>query len=80
MKLSPYFQNSVLSRRAYVRLEWIALVLENPERVEVQEDGRIRYWGFVQELGKYLRVVTLEDGETILNAFPDRNYRSPAKT
>ena len=80
MKLSPYFQNSVISRRAYVRLEWIALVLENPERVEVQEDGRIRYWGFVQELGKYLRVVTLEDGETILNAFPDRNYRSPAKT
>jgi len=25
--------------------------------------------------GKVLRVVTLEDGETIHNAFPDRNFR-----
>jgi len=24
-----------------------------------------------------LRVVTLEDGETIHNAFPDRNFRLP---
>jgi len=34
-----------------------------------------RLWIFVQDLGKYLRVVTLEDGETVNNAFPDRNYR-----
>jgi len=40
------------------------------------EDGRIRHWGIVPELqGKVLRVVTLEDGETIHNAFPDRNFR-----
>jgi hypothetical protein len=26
------------------------------------------------ELQKHLRVVTLEDGETILNAFPDREF------
>lgn len=40
-------------------------------------DGRVRYWAFVPELGKYLRVVTLEDGETVLNAFPDRDYKEP---
>jgi hypothetical protein len=27
------------------------------------------------ELGKYLRVVVLEDGETIHNAFPDRRFK-----
>ena len=29
---------------------------------------------FVEELGKDLRVVTLEDDETVHNAFPDRNF------
>jgi len=42
---------------------------------EHQPDGRIRYWAYVEELGKYLKVVTLEDGETVHNAFPDRNYK-----
>ena len=28
-----------------------------------------------EEIDKYLRVVTLEDGMTIHNAFPDRNFR-----
>ena len=46
-----------------------------PLRREVQLDGRIRHWIFVKELGKYLRVVTLEDGETIHNAFPDRDFK-----
>jgi hypothetical protein len=32
--------------------------------------------GFLlKKLGKYLRVITLEDGETIHNAFPDRNFK-----
>jgi len=32
----------------------------------------------VEELGgRVLRVVTLEDGETILNAFPDRGFKLP---
>jgi len=26
-----------------------------------------------------LRVVTLEDGETVHNAFPDRNFEGPAQ-
>ncbi len=42
----------------------------------VQVDGRVRYWGIVDGLGgRVLRVVTLEDGETVHNAFPDRNFR-----
>jgi hypothetical protein len=42
-------------------------------------DGRIRFWGRVSQTGearpRVLRVVTLEVGETIHNAFFDRNFR-----
>ena len=48
--------------------------MRDPEYTEVQENGRIRYWGYVPEIGKYLRVVTLEDRETVHNAMPDRNF------
>lgn len=41
---------------------------------EVQADGRIRFWVYVPELGRHLRVVTLDDGETVHNAFPDRSF------
>ena len=44
-------------------------------RVAQQADGRWRFWGIVPEFGgRYLRVVTLEDGITIHNAFPDRRF------
>ena len=52
------------------------MVLARPLHREVQRDGRVRYWGFIPELGdRALRVVTLEDGETVHNAFPDRDFR-----
>ena len=45
----------------------------------MQPDGRIRHWSRVDLAGtgkSYIpRVVTLEDGETVHNAFFDRNYR-----
>ena len=46
---------------------------------EIQETGCIRYWIYVTEDNKYLRVVTLEDGETIHNAFFDRNFKEDKK-
>ena len=50
--------------------------MKNHIQKEVQEDGRIRFWGKVEELGeKYLRVITLEDGFTIHNAFIDRGFK-----
>jgi len=32
-------------------------------------------WSKIKEVDKYLRVVLLEDGETIHNAFFDRNFK-----
>jgi hypothetical protein len=46
---------------------------------EVQDDGRIRHWGRVVDgrdgKSRVLRVVTLADGETIHNAFFDRDFQ-----
>jgi hypothetical protein len=66
----------VLAKRSYIRLEWCEAAIRSPVRREVQpEDGRIRHWVWINELGKDLRVVTLADGVTIHNAFPDRRFR-----
>lgn len=74
--MTDYFRDNVLPKRPYIRIEWCAQALANPLRTEVQsEDGRVRHWIFVAELGQYLRVVTLEDGVTIHNAFPDRRFK-----
>jgi hypothetical protein len=70
-----YFEEQVLRKRAYLRLEWIESVLRTPVRCELQADGRVRWWGYIPALGRHLRVVTLEDGETVHNAFPDRDFR-----
>jgi len=74
VKTTRYFREQVQRKRPYLRDAWIEEVLSNPIKKEVQPDDRIRYWGYVEEMGKYLRVVTLGDGETVHNAFPDRNF------
>ena len=74
MKTTRYFEEQVMRKRPYLQSEWCRLVLEKPCKREVQPDGQIRYWAFVPELGKYLRLVTLADGETVHNAFPDRRF------
>ena len=80
MKTTPYFENEVLRKRPYIQREWCERALREASYREVQpEDGRIRYWLFLPELGKFLRVVTLEDGETVHNAFPDRNFKEESK-
>ncbi len=74
-KTTRYFREQVLRKRPYLQTEQIESVLNAPERREVQPDGRIRFWGFVEALGgTALRVVTLEDGKTVHNAFPDRRF------
>jgi hypothetical protein len=75
MKTTRYFEEQVLRKRPYIQRAWCQLALKEPDYWERQEDGRYRFWLFIPALGKFLRVVTLEDGETIHNAFPDRNFK-----
>jgi hypothetical protein len=54
---------------------WIEAILANPDSQDIQNDGRQRFWGFVAEAGKWMRVITEPDGETVHNAFYDRGYK-----
>ena len=69
----------MIIKRPYIRTEWIEQVLKKPVKREIQPEGRIRYWAYIDELQKYLRVVTLADGETVHNAFPDRDFKEERK-
>jgi hypothetical protein len=64
--------------RAQIKEEWIEFVIENPEKTVIQSDGRIRRWSKITEANKYLRVILLEDGVTVHNAFFDRSYNGSA--
>ena len=77
MEQTEYFKRRVVQERPYVRLEWCEEAVRDPQATEVQLDGRVRFWRFVPELNKYLRVVTLPDRLTLHNAFPDRSFRLP---
>ena len=74
MQFTSYFQNDVMVKRPYIQVRWLEQVISAPLRREVQSDGRIRHWAWIDELNRYLRVVTLEDGLTVQNAFPDRRF------
>lgn len=77
MKTTQYFQHTrQRSDRAYIQDEWIERVIKNPLREEIQSDGRIRRWARIVEMeNRVLRVILLEDGETVHNAFFDRNFK-----
>jgi hypothetical protein len=76
MKTTQYFQYTKKRKdRAAINEEWIKFVIEKPEKVKIQSDGRIKKWAKISEAGKYLRVILLEDGETVHNAFFDRSYK-----
>lgn len=77
LKTTKYFDAMRLRvDRAGIKDEWIQQVVENPDESEIQADGRIRKWGKIIEAeGRYLRVVVLENGETIHNAFFDRRFQ-----
>ena len=84
MNTTRYFDEQVRRKRPYIELAWCAVVVAAPLRQEKQSDGRLRFWGEVMRPGettpRYLRVVTLEDGETIHNAFFDRRFRKEEHT
>lgn len=74
-KFTGYFENEVLRKRPYLKKEWCIQIIENPIRIETQEEDRIRFWGRVPELdNRVIRVITLGDRITIHNAFPDRGF------
>ena len=76
MKFTDYFLHTrERPDRIDIKLEWIELVFNFAEKEEIQADGRVRKWAKIDETQKYLRIVILEDLETIHNAFFDRSFK-----
>lgn len=77
MKTTQYFQYTrERPDRVMILDEWIERDIQYPLREEVQNDGRIRRWAKIAEMeNRVLRVILLEDGETVHNAFFDRNFK-----
>ncbi len=63
------------SDRKIIKDDWILETIKHPQKIEIQNDGRIRKWKYIDEVGKYLRIILLEDGITVHNAFLDRNFK-----
>jgi len=62
--------------RAVIKIEWIESTVLAPDVERIQSDGRIRKWKRIKEAdNRCLRVILLEDGITVHNAFFDRRFK-----
>lgn len=76
MKVTRYFE-AIRRRpdRVVIQDAWIERAIREPIREVIQADGRIRRWVCVPEMeNRFLRVILLEDGVTVHNAFFDRGF------
>ncbi|MGH8531339.1 MAG: hypothetical protein ACREV1_01090 [Gammaproteobacteria bacterium] len=76
MKCTAYFfYTRMRPDRSVIRDEWIERAIRQPLREVIQTDGRIRRWVRIPEMGnRPLRVILMEDGKTVHNAFFDRDF------
>jgi hypothetical protein len=73
VKTTRYFELR-MQDRPEIQREWCMRVVRSTDQVVQQPDGKYQMWGYIDEADKYLRVITLEDRETVDNAFFDRSY------
>lgn len=75
MKTTAYFRDVVCHKHPGIEAAWIQRVMAAPLEERRQADGRYALWGLVPEAqNRALRVITLEDRETVHNAFFDRGF------
>lgn len=78
MRTSGHFDDDVANRpdRKDIRYEWTKRGFQTPQYTELQSDGRTKHWVYVPEKARWLRVVILEDGCTVLTNCWDRGFPS----
>ena len=83
MKTTRYFDEQVLRKRPYIQLAWIAPILAapSPRRASRRPHPRLGAPSSIPRDGqtRYLRIVTLDDGETVHNAFFDRDFEDKSQ-
>jgi hypothetical protein len=62
------------SDRRDIDLADVSRAVPQPARKQRRHDGHLRHWYWVTERRRWLRVVTEPDGETVHNAFSDRDF------
>ena len=70
METTDYYETQAKHNHPEIQDEWVERVLANPYYSELQPNGRVRYWGYIAEAERWVRVV-LEDGK-LFNRFFDR--------
>ncbi len=77
MKCTQYFRHMrERGDRKWIQQDWIDRAIREPDSEYVQGDGRVRKWKRIDEAGgRVLRVILLDDGATVHNAFFDRRFR-----
>jgi hypothetical protein len=75
VKTTAYFRDVVRQKHPGIEEAWILRVMAKPVEERRQADGRYALWGLVPEAqNRAPRVITLEDRETVHNAFFDRGF------
>ena len=75
MKITSYFRDVVNRKHPGIEAALILRMMAEPLEERQQADGRYALWRLVPEAqNRALRVITLEDKETVHNAFFDRGY------
>jgi len=75
VKTTAYFRDVVRQKHPGIEEAWILRVMAEPLEERRQADGRYVQWGLVPEAqNRALRVITLEDRDTVHNAFFDRGF------
>lgn len=64
METTDYYEREARRKHPGIADEWVERVLSIPQSQELQPDGRVRYFGYIAEAGKWLRVV-VADGKCI---------------
>ena len=72
IKFTEYFKNSVTKRRPEL-VEYVEFVLQNSVFEEIEDEGRMRQYAFIPELGIWVRLVEDIDG-SIHNIMTDADF------
>lgn len=70
METTWYYESVARITHPEPKEEWVARVVANPHFVEEQSNGRLSYFGYIEEAQKWLRVI-LED-DKLFNRYFDR--------
>jgi hypothetical protein len=72
LKFTEYFKNSVTKRRPEL-VDFVEFVLQNSVFEEIEDEGRMRYYAFIPEIGTWVRLVEDIDG-SIHNIMTDSDF------